>query len=278
MTWRLLWKSVSILALATLGVTQPAHAVGPEADVAPNGPDFVVSGEEKRPKTGADTTASSSVQAADRLLYVPACLVGGTAVCDTVRRCSGDGVLHHVYVIESDGSRLFWGQVCLGGDTQSSPAAPREVTNAMVLRALRRVEVPVPSLMVQPPGGKTLVNLETIFSTSAEPFTASVELVGRQVDLRVEPVGYLWTHGDGSSQRTTEPGRTYAEGVAMSNYLTHVYSDAGVTVHPSVAVEYGASFRVDGGPWRAVVGTVTVQGEPVALRVVEATPVLVTPP
>lgn len=146
----------------------------------------------------------------------------------------------------------------------------------MVLRALRRVGVPEPVLMVQPPGGRTLVNFETIFSTEAEPFTASVRLVGRDVDLRVRPVGFVWTHGDGTSQRSDSPGRRYARGVALSEYLTHVYTDAGVTVRPRVSVEYGASFRVDGGPWREVIGTVTVPGEPVDLRIVEAQPQLVS--
>ena len=199
-------------------------------------------------------------------------------MCDDVVRCDETGVQYHMFARLGGGREEHRGTVCIGGKDspmQEIPSAPPQVTNAMVLRALRRVEVPSPQLVVQPPGGKTLVNLETIFSTSAEPFSASVRLVGRRVDLEIEPVGFVWSHGDGTSQRSTEPGRAYAVGVAFSEYLTHVYTDAGVTVHPRVSVEYGARFRVDGGRWRDVDGTVTVEGDPVELRIVEGRPQLV---
>lgn len=44
---------------------------------------------------------------------------------------------------------------------------------------------------------------------------------------------------------------------------------------PSVATTYAAQFRVGGGPWRDVAGTVTIPGTPEGLRVVTARPVLV---
>jgi hypothetical protein len=268
----------ALLLAAVLGLVCMQQAVsGPGADVTPEDGHFVVEGNERQSDTQSPGPRSEAIDAPERLIYVPVCVIGGSSVCESAKFCNGTGVEHDVYAVQQDGTREPRGTECLGGDSQSSHAPPREVTNALVLRALRRVEVPVPVLVVQPPGGKTLVNLETIFSTVAEPFSVSVELVGRRVDLRIEPVGYLWTHGDGTSQRSAGPGFPYAEGVAMSEYLTHVYTDAGLTVRPSVAVEYGASFRVDGGPWRAVVGTVTVQGDSVGLRVVEATPALVTP-
>ncbi|WP_110205008.1 hypothetical protein [Nocardioides daejeonensis] len=151
------------------------------------------------------------------------------------------------------------------------------MTNAMVLRALRRVDVPEPVLVVQPPGGKTLVNLETIFSTTAEPFTATVRILGRRVDLRITPRSFVWDHGDGTTQRSNTPGRPYARGVAMDRYLTHTYTHADVTLRPHVSVEYAARFRVDNGAWRDVNGTVTIRGPGQRLQIVEATPVLVTP-
>ncbi|CAM3519258.1 hypothetical protein NODU109028_20645 [Nocardioides dubius] len=58
--------------------------------------------------------------------------------------------------------------------------------------------------------------------------------------------------------------------------MAHVYERVG-TVRPRVEVAYGARFRVDGGRWRPVEGTVSVLGAPVRLRVLEAEPVLVTP-
>lgn len=146
----------------------------------------------------------------------------------------------------------------------------QQITNAMVLRALRRVELPKPTLSIQPPGGKTLVNFETIFSTDAEPFMRTVRLLGRKVQLEITPSSYEWSYGDGTTEATAEPGVAWEKGRPMSDYLTHVYADAEVTMRPRVAVTYGARFRVHGGPWREVSGTVTSQGPAVDLRVIEA--------
>jgi hypothetical protein len=46
-------------------------------------------------------------------------------------------------------------------------------------------------------------------------------------------------------------------------------------VTPRVDTTYSAEFRVDGGAWREVAGTVTIPGSPVQLDVVTARPVLV---
>jgi hypothetical protein len=42
-----------------------------------------------------------------------------------------------------------------------------------------------------------------------------------------------------------------------------------------VDTTYTATYRVNGGPWAEVPGSVTVAGAPVALEVLTATPVLV---
>ena len=44
---------------------------------------------------------------------------------------------------------------------------------------------------------------------------------------------------------------------------------------PRVDTTYAAQFRVNGGPWRDVDGTVTIPGSPTRLQVVTASPVLV---
>ena len=60
----------------------------------------------------------------------------------------------------------------------------------------------------------------------------------------------------------------------MSAYLTHTYTDAHVTVHPSVDITYAADYRIGNQPWRPVNGTVTIQGPTTALSIVEARPFL----
>lgn len=123
--------------------------------------------------------------------------------------------------------------------------------------------------MIQPPNGRTLVNFETNFYTEQGEFTRTVALLGRQVELRIWPASFGWEFGDGASDQTTSPGAAYPE-----LEITHEYLRKG-RVTPSVDTTYAAQFRVGGGPWRDVAGTVTIPGSPQPLRVVEARPVLV---
>ena len=56
--------------------------------------------------------------------------------------------------------------------------------------------------------------------------------------------------------------------------MTHRYLEKG-KVAPSVDTTYTATYRVNGGPWRDVPGSVTIPGAPVDLQVLTATPTLV---
>lgn len=147
--------------------------------------------------------------------------------------------------------------------------APPQVTPGMVAAALRLVPLPPSRLIVQPPNGRTLVNFETNFYTERAPFRRSLTLLGQQVDLAITPVRFSWVFGDGASTTTSSPGSAYPD-----LEITHRYLRTGL-VRPSVATTYVADFRVGGGSWEPVPGTVTVPGQPVDLRVIEATPILV---
>ena len=156
--------------------------------------------------------------------------------------------------------------------TSSCPAtlaAPPEVTPGLVLRAFRRIPLPASELVVQPPGGRTLVNFETNFYTEQGEFTRVVRLLGRRVVLRIWPESFTWVYGDGSSERTSSAGSPYPD-----LEITHRYLERG-RVAVRVDTTYAAEFRVGGGPWRGVDGTVTIPGEAEGLRVVTARPVLV---
>ncbi len=143
------------------------------------------------------------------------------------------------------------------------------LTPGLVAAALRRVDLPASELVVQPPNGRTLVNFATNFYTEARPFTRTITLLGQRVDLRITPASYGWRFGDGASVSTSTPGAAYPD-----LQVTHDYLSAG-TVSPAVDTTYTADFRVNGGGWRPVPGTVTIPGASVPLEVVEATPTLV---
>ncbi|GAA1164225.1 hypothetical protein GCM10009606_47380 [Nocardioides aquiterrae] len=148
-------------------------------------------------------------------------------------------------------------------------AAPPSVTPGLVARALRRIDLPASELSVQPPNGRTLVNFDTNFYTENGEFTRTVTLLGQRVELRIWPARYGWRFGDGQQRWTTTPGDAYPH-----LEVTHRYLRKG-RVSPSVDTTYAAQFRVNGGPWRDVNGTVTIPGTPQRLRVVTARPVLV---
>ncbi|MDN5892963.1 MAG: hypothetical protein L0H93_02960 [Nocardioides sp.] len=148
------------------------------------------------------------------------------------------------------------------------------ITAGMIMNRFRDSPIPVARIVVQPPGGKTLVNFDTIFQTEAEGFTESFRLLGQTIDLKITPATYTWLPGDGSSFQTSEPGIAYEKGRPMSDYVSHSYEVAD-SVHPRVDVTWTAVFRVSGGAWQPVTGSVTKQGTPADLQVVEGKPVLV---
>lgn len=116
--------------------------------------------------------------------------------------------------------------------------------------------------------------METIFSTEAERFTETVRLLGREVELDITPTSYRWRHGDDSEQTTDWPGEAWSRGGSPGGCITHVYED-GMAVSTSVDTTWSARFRVEGGAWLDVPGTVTIDGDAASLRVRSASPHLV---
>jgi hypothetical protein len=163
---------------------------------------------------------------------------------------------------------------CITFDPDNPPAsvtgasALPAVTWQMVLREVERMGLPSLRVQVQPED-KTLVNFRTNFYAEPEAFERQITLLGQTVDVRAEPTRFHWTFGDGEADATQSAGSPYPD-----LEVTHEYSDAQVTMRPSVDVTYAAEFRVDGGSWQQIPQTVRIGGPPVSLRVVEATPLL----
>jgi len=167
-----------------------------------------------------------------------------------------------------DGGWEPLGSRCFGEAPTAADTPQPRVTPALVLNEIRRIGLPELQARTQPEG-KTLVNFDTIFYTEAQPFTATVTLLGQEVDIVAEPTGYTWHHGDGSTASTSGPGKPYP-----SKEITYRYSDAQTTVKPRVDVTYSARFRVNGGAWQDIDETVTITGPESSLRVSEASPTL----
>ncbi len=134
----------------------------------------------------------------------------------------------------------------------------------LVIQEWQAIQIPAATIGINPPDGRTLVNLETIFFTEAGEQSFPVTLLGRSVVIYAIPIDYTWHHGDGTSRTTQSPGAPYP-----SKEITHVFDTIG-TVNPRVDVRYRAEFTVDGGARQPIPGVATVTGTSEELTVLEA--------
>ena len=145
---------------------------------------------------------------------------------------------------------------------------PTEGDLGDIERAIR--EVPMPPLRVQiQPGGRTLVNVDTIFYTDPTRLQRTVTLLGHSVRLDASPVSFTWVHGDGTTETTGKPGRPYP-----AKDVTHQYLQPGDDLRARVDTTYRVRYSVDGGGWTTLDETLTAPGPTTALDVDEAAPVL----
>lgn len=155
-------------------------------------------------------------------------------------------------------------------DTPPDPGeGQEELTPGLVAAAFQSIPLPPSELQVQPANGRTLVNFATNFYTETGPFDRTVTLLGQRVDLHIVPSEFGWRFGDGTVLATDDAGSPYPH-----LDVTHTYRRKG-EVAPAVDTTYTATYRVEGGPWAPVPGSVTIPGPPVGLEVLTATPVLV---
>lgn len=149
------------------------------------------------------------------------------------------------------------------------------LTPGRILEAFRRIPLPDAPLEIQPPGGETLVNFDTILHTQAEPFQETVQLLGRQVTFDITPATFTWSLGNDQTMTTTDPGRPWAPGTPMDAYVSHRYTQAG-PVTLQLTTTWTARWRLGNGPWRDVDGTVTMTSPAQDLQVRTARPQLVS--
>lgn len=266
------WRLVTAAALFNVVVASAAAA---DEEVTPGTNSFEAVSYEGDPGADAAAVAQAS-SAAVTYDYQPACVRGEGVSGQDFYGC-GDrvgcnhGVGYFVWVNHSDGRREYLGVQCF--EPNEVPAAAT-VTADAVLRAFRRIPVPASEVTIQPPGGKTLVNLDTVFSTEAEGFTRTIGLLGHRVDLDITPSEFRWVAGDGTVRVTDWAGRPWREGASLADLITHRYEDVVNGLRPRVDTTWSARYRVDGGPWRDVPGTVTITGASYDLAVLSASPAL----
>lgn len=199
------------------------------------------------------------------------CRIVGGGRCTSTETCADGSSATSWWYETADYNQLYQHETC-----PSAPSAERkpQLTVEMIANGFRTLPMPAAPLVIQPPNGKTLVNFRTVFYTTQQPFDRSIRLLGHRVDFRIKPSEYTFLFGDGHWLTTHEPGKPFTTVEALDGNITHKYLTKG-TFHPSLNTTYGADFRVDGGAWRPVNGTVTIEGPKLALETLTATPVLV---
>lgn len=219
---------------------------------------------------GATLSAAQQATPASKWVVYQLCkegTSGGAEACSNPRACTVAGRIGTLYAVLRDGNRM--GTACLtaGEATEVEDPPIRD----LVLAQFKNLDWAGSSLVVQPPNGKTLVNLETNFyTTNTQTSDIAVQLLGSTVVVSARPIAYRWNFGDGTSVTTTSPGAPYPD-----LDVAHVYEQA-KAVEVSVDTQYGdASFTVGGGPPEDIPSTIWIPGAPADLEIVEALPQLV---
>jgi hypothetical protein len=183
-------------------------------------------------------------------------------------------------------------------EIDTSPGGQQTVTNhchvatrrssATVTADMARDEaeklLPHPKIGVAPPGGVTLVNIETVLwvDTRADRLLGTVRLLGHRVDLRAHVERVSWDFGDGSTGTSTTPGKAYTSAdpcktVDCPDYFGHTYVHTG-EVSITAQLTWTGEFRVDGAAWQPITGTVSAPATATGVHVKEARGILVPNP
>jgi len=254
-----------MLGLAMLSYGPPAVAGEPTVTPGEN----VYLGSLHQEVTGAGSAASAASGGESggkvRITAPVKCSQGNCALNPNLQCDDEDEQYVVVYVLDpTTGEWRLYRQGCFS----QVELTRLQITPDLVRDALRDVGLPTLSVNTNP-ADKTLVNLATVFFARPSTVTKTLNLLGQAVLVEATPTVFVWHFGDGETVTTDSPGAPYP---AMD--VTHRYAHAEVTMHPSVDTTYTARFRVNGGAWQDVDGTVTIAGPPIDLRVAEATPVL----
>jgi hypothetical protein len=154
---------------------------------------------------------------------------------------------------------------------------------AQLLRQQIQKRVPHPTIGVAPPGGITLVHIQTLLWLDTPPSQplGTTTLLGHHLTLRVHIHHVDWDFGDHTTDTTPGPQRRYdptdpCHTPTCPHYWGHTYTHTGTTTlhaHPTWTGQY----HLDGGPWHTIPGTVTGPDTTTTLTIRQARGILVAP-
>ena len=206
---------------------------------------------------------SGSASSGDGHTWVVSIQCDNGGICTEHVECIEGGQEGYVHDVYMDGTDV--GDVCVPDN------AVQQVDIAkLVIRQFKRIAWPSSQLVVQPRGGRTLVNFETNFYT---PDHGSIDqdltVAGQSVLTGAVPASYTSYFGAGDTTTTASPGSPHPD-----LEITHEYERTGDVV-VRVDTTYAGEYRIGQGDWTSIPDTLTVQGADQALAVLEAVPQLV---
>lgn len=191
---------------------------------------------------------------------------------DNVPDSSGPRSWIYRRTADDSGPTSGWEEVAPTCFTDSVPARSgqpaQELTEAMIIEQFHRTDFALPQAVLEPPDGRTLVNLPVYFQLAwpedgFEPQEVdTTTIVGHEVRIRPTLIAATYLTGDGASIGPTESlGGPYPDGD-----ITHEYADA-ADVAPYISVEYGGEVSVDGGDWTTIPSSAVIDGPTTPLEV-----------
>lgn len=199
----------------------------------------------------------------DGRTWVIAIQCGNGGICAEHVECVENGETGFMHDVYMDGTDV--GDVCVPEDAMQEVDLVK-----LIIREFKRMDWPASRLIVQPKGGKTLVNFKTNFYTPDHRLIdREVTLARQQVTIRAIPVSYTYHFGDGTSTTTASPGSPHPD-----LEITHEYAQVD-EVAVQVDTTYAGEFQIGDGDWTSIPETLTVAGAAQELEVVEALPQLV---
>lgn len=160
--------------------------------------------------------------------------------------------------------------------TARPSANPRPATPPVTITDLASFRPQAPGSSMEPEGW-TVVGLPTNFFAQAEAHIVRSTLFGTPAEVRFRPTAYHWNYGDGSSRQTDQPGMSWSQlqiPEFSDTVTSHAYAVAG-SYFVSLTVHYSPDYRLAGGTWRPISGTIPVGAPELRLRVYEANTALV---
>ncbi|WP_162801949.1 hypothetical protein [Ornithinimicrobium murale] len=189
-----------------------------------------------------------------------------TTYCEE-RQPGSSGPYSYIYrrIVDDDGNEGAYESVaptCYRSDVPPRSGEPvKELTEEMIIEQFHQTDFALPSMSIEPPDGRTLVNLPVFYEAvwpeeGYEPDEIdTTDIIGFEVRIRPVLESATYHFGDGNSIGPTDSlGGPYPDGD-----VTHEYAEA-ATVEPYITVIFGGEVSVDGSAWTTIPGSVSVDG------------------